>query len=481
MRELFKRMVTVLLIGALLFALVDPILSLPQDRQAALEVRERREQLLAESLLIIRGLVSAEAALEDIQQLFAELESAHPSFLQSPFVIRICDEAYQRARQELVQSITGDIEIRRLALYVNRFLSVLGDGHTVVRFTDLGLSALQESFHWNAERLLLEPGAAAPEGAVVLTIGGVCVEEIGLFIDQFATHENEHGRYYNRWTLVRTDLMLSFAGAQLYNNQVELLVEHGDGAQEVISLRFAPFMHRSSLSALGSHPGGDAFRYQLLENGTVAYIMAYSARMDESWLRMLEFLEDALEANITNVIIDVSKNPGGLAQTWDWVYRLLGMSHAYTQYLRRLSPLYLARSDRYNTSARRFISQRRLQYVRHGRGTVARSNPEINLVVLSTEMSASAATIFLYAVKDSSLGTIIGRETRNPKPFPAGAIPIWLQNSGIGVNISTMLILRGRFFAPPRAQTGEPLIDIYVPYGECLIARALEYFRTLGE
>jgi len=230
--------------------------------------------------------------------------------------------------------------------------------------------------------------------------------------------------------------------------------------------------------------------FQLIDNFSVALLTVYSDQDDNSFLQAVGELEQAIRSGIRQVIIDLRENTGifsdlGLASSRDFSgsWTRLGMWHHLVEPLQlRGGRVFHSISARYSPISEA-TTLSHLRELRPAGATMFSiffdsSNDQVtsvlDIVILTSEATASEAMRLVAAARDSGFATILGQPpTISPSFFSNPAI-FGLPNSHLQGTVSTT-----RFVRPNPANDAYSIVNIHVPLGECSLEAALDYLREL--
>lgn len=390
--------------------------------------------------------VAGAVYLEDAREIIRILEEIHPVFCDLPMFANQPSDKYYEAKRVLLSESEKTITPEQFYRLIRRYLASLNDLHTWV---DVGGPVLPIPLYWSTEGLYLEPCEYARSGAYILDIGGVSIEEIGLQIDEMYPHENESSRFEQRKNfVVKKNVLRSVGvGVLLDQEQVDVHLFHVSGDEKTVAMSFVKENDRPLPIPTKS------FECSIISNKSTALIVAGVLDTDVHWKSMKIFLEEALNNGIKNVIIDLRMCPGGSSNVWDSVLAIMHMRYGSGGKILRNS---------INGSG----------YVYARECLNAEPNRDINLILLTSERTSSGAMFLVTAVKDANLGLIVGREPGNNPSFAAGSPQYVLPVSSARYYVSQYYYVR-----PNPENDGNPLVDIYVAYGDDALEVALEMLR----
>ena len=405
-------------------------------------------------------LLTAKEALADAKWLIALIEETHPIFLDMPEFYNKLDDNYEIRKLELLEGADHPILVVDFMMLCNRYLATLKDGHSQI-FPPSGGVAIPLSFYWHEGGLMINASEQFPEGATVLSIGGIEVEAIGMSIDTHLAYENESGRYYNRRNNAGSRLFHLDAGVEA-DEEVELEILYADDHIEFVTFEY-------SQGNVSSSPKPVSFEFTMLEDESIVLITANSCTRDDSWQAAQLFLTEALKNGVTDVIVDIRQNGGGDSSVWDPFAVILGIPPNKFSFgvIRRHSPLARATTLRNQNIQGNYF---RLPPIR---GKV--DNFPYNLQVLVGERTFSSAMFLVGYVRDAEFGSLVGRVPRNTVSHFGYTAQFTLPTSHLNGSVSTHYWMRPDLSLDA---SDEPLLDIELPYGEDALERAVQEIQA---
>ena len=402
-------------------------------------------------------MLTAEEVAADAAWLVSIIEESHPVFIDIWLMHEKLDESYDQARSIFLGSASQDMSVIDFAMLCRRYVASLGDAHTLI-YSPSGYGYILDlEFYWSPDGLILLPNEEYPNGAKVISLGGLPVEDIGQTIDSHFGIETESGRYYLRSGNVVSRIFHQAAGID-NGDSVDLELVWPDNSIEIVAFDYKMYSPPTSQEQYNN------FNFDLIAEGEVALVTTYACVKDNSWSATLVQLREALRTGVNKIIVDLRHNGGGDSSVWDPFAVYLGMQEDAGSYgmLRRYSPLANAtilRNQRIGTD---------YLYMPSIKGGINKNPYEIILLV--EEPTFSSAILLAGYVKDGEFGTIIGREPRNTASHFGYPANFTLPNSHLTARVSTHYWLRPDV---ERDKNVEPLVDIEVPYGEDILERAL--------
>lgn len=389
-------------------------------------------------------ILSAEKARADAEYLIKHTEERHMFFLDEP------SDEYLNARAKLIEGTAEALSIEGLYALCCQYLASLHDAHSYLARS--GPWRLDQSFEWKDGQAFLTPTEQFPEGARLLSVADIPIDDLLTAIDSHTQHENESGRQRNRRIYLRYRHMHQAAGVP-FADTADLELEY-QGVVETITVPYiAP-------TTAASQPVLPAFAFEILPEEEIALVTARRCELGQERDTTLAALKKALDAGTAKIIFDLRSNPGGNPLVWKEFYETLNV----------VPPTM--------TLQVREIGSQQLKSVPHHSGaeaaqpvTEAIANPDIEVVILVNQGSFSSAMHFVAQMSDGKLATIIGQEPVNPVTHYTHYSSFRLANSGL-----TGRLCRGLYLRPDtsRDETEEGILDIEIPDDEDALAAAVQ-------
>ena len=352
------------------------------------------------------------------------IETVHPIFI----IEGMLPDNYDAVRAEFLSYAAGPINRIDFAFAIQRYFTVLQDGHMARRIIMTG-DFLDINFFSHSHRLFIHGGQYSR--AEVLYIGGAPVYDILNQVDRHYFAENDIDRRWLHALHSRDSAILRMAGAEV-GSQVEMTLLHND---EQITIT-AYFSHKSASEAGGYIWNPEyIIRYEII--GDVFYISLREFRFHHPYHRQtVEAIENAIASGIHSFIVDLRGNPGGNSIVGQELLEAMGITvPGYGQYI-RISDLALAqRSDLRSFSDEDMIFQRPLPNTA--------SNPnDVFVMALTDTLTYGSATMFAAWVQDGGFGSVMGLPSRNRPSMFGDMLNYRLPLSGLDISISHAKFLR---------------------------------------
>gem|GEM_PF-1513004 len=396
-----------------------------------------------------RQLSAAEVAA-DARWLVETIEKSHPVFLNRREFNSLPSSDYTAARNVFLSMADSAMSVAEFYRHCCTYTASLGDNHTSMRLPNPTL-ALPLTTEWTADGMCFATGVEVPLGTRLISIQGVSTEEIGRHIDELYGSESISSQLSTRnYMTVFRDIHEAASVPMGAHVVLELLLPQGETV-------YRQMMYEEVSAAASSQP---AFSFGLLADGEIALITSTMCRYDESWQEALLFLEDALQQGVHKVIIDVRNNPGGDSGVWHKFFELMAMDRGSFGGIRRHSAL----SPRNSFAAYSSFSPK------PGR----MGNSKVDLIVLTSERTASSAVWLTGFVRDGNLGRIVGHEPGNALTHFGEVVGFTLPNSHLRGGVSVSYFIRPN---PINDARNIPLLDVVVTQGEDALELALTMLR----
>lgn len=386
--------------------------------------------------------------LLDAYALVSTVEKTHPAF-----ALNDISDDYEREKQEFIASVSRDTTEEEFILLVRKYLTVLQDGHTGVRdYSDKRF--LDVSCHANGNELFLinDDGSLSEER--ITHIGGVPVNRIFDTVQTWHVAENHSARDKNNSMWALNDEVLKLAGANIESHLAEVTIDNNGAAYK----KNVEFVNKDIYEYY-------YYTYDIKSDiiNDIFYIDMNTCDVNQNLEAQVEELKKAIREGFTKVIIDVRDNRGGDSEACIKLLKAMGMNPpSYGGYIRYSD---LASKQR-NVRSEGFM-----QY--DPDKTKAKRNENIQLVVLTNEITYSSATMMAVFVQDGDLGTVIGTPSSNAPSSYGDILYYKLPASGIEVSISYKRWLRPDTDADQRIL----MPDIVTEYNEDILQRAIDYLN----
>ena len=310
------------------------------------------------------------------------------------------------------------------------------------------------SCHANGNELFLinDDGSLSEER--ITHIGGVPVNRIFDTVQTWHVAENHSARDKNNSMWALNDEVLKLAGANIESHLAEVTIDNNGAAYK----KNVEFVNKDIYEYY-------YYTYDIKSDiiNDIFYIDMNTCDVNQNLEAQVEELKKAIREGFTKVIIDVRDNRGGDSEACTKLLKAMGMNPpSYGGYIRYSD---LASKQR-NVRSEGFM-----QY--DPDKTKAKRNENIQLVVLTNEITYSSATMMAVFVQDGDLGTVIGTPSSNAPSSYGDILYYKLPASGIEVSISYKRWLRPDTDADQRIL----MPDIVTEYNEDILQRAIDYLN----
>lgn len=390
-------------------------------------------------------LLSAEQVQQDCQQLIDYVESVHPFFIDGSD-----QTAYQAAKQAYQAAAAKAMTADDFMVATARYLTVLGDGHTGLRWQYGDEVAIYHGYRDGKMYYADENGLTE---LTIAAVDNVPMEQILRTIDALFPAENEMAVVKNYNNYFTSSNLLKTAGVNVEKDQ--FIVTLSDGSTRECAW-YVPVDNASP----ASEPWGNNAYW----DGDI-FVVKFVECVDDANLKAIaKELEAAVKGGCTKVIIDARGNGGGTSNACERLLRAVGMEPPSYGMLIRCSDEaaaqkgYLRRSGSWNISP----------------SAKAKQNENVLLAVLCDRYTYSSATMLCVYVRDGKLGTLIGEPSSNLPSMYGDITYVALENSHLYVSVSHKRFLR------PSGETEERMLmpDIDTTSADAYQA-ALDYLNGL--
>jgi hypothetical protein len=388
----------------------------------------------------------------DAKLVVSQLEAVHPVFLFYDTI-----SGYEEAKSEYIKSTRTRITFTEFRLATLKYTAVLGDGHICLGLLSASeLSYINIDWVANDGRLYLLDKEKKPTDIEITSIGGVPASDVMAQVDIYYAAENEAARQNNYTIFCKQEDMLVMAGCEYISPNIELNTSYGG---KFIS-KFIPI----NITDLFDTKVEYIIRYEMIND--VFYVDLRKFRPDKIIDDTAEKIKNAIQSGTKKFIIDIRDNAGGNSNIGEQLLRAMRMTvPSYGMYVRH-SKLALKQHG-YKTKEKSSIYE--------PDKNTAIPNEDITLLVLTNVNTFSSASIFGVWTQDGKLGKIVGQISRNSPNHYGEMLLIDLPISGIKFIVSCKKFLR-----PDTEASSDSLIpDIEVPFGEDILAAALNYMASI--
>lgn len=387
-------------------------------------------------------LLTAEQVRADRQQLIDYVESVHPFFVDGSD-----QTAYRAAKEAYLAEANGPMTVDAFMEASARYLTVLGDGHTKLRWQYGDEVAIYHSYRDGQMHFADETGVTE---LTITAVDDVPVAQILGVIDSLFPAENEMAviRNYNNYFTSST--LLRAAGVNVDKDVFTVTLSDG-------STRECTWFVPAEASDAPTEPWGNKARW----DGDVFVVEFVECSDDDNLKAIARELEQAVAGGCTRVIIDARGNSGGSSNACERLLRAMGMEAPDYGALVRFSP----------------AAQQQLGYLRSSGicqmnpNPTARQNDRVQLVVLCDRDTYSSATMLCVYVRDGRLGTLIGEASANMPNHYGNITFVALENSHLYASVS-----HTRFLRPSGETDSRILVPDVVTSSDDAYQAAMDHF-----
>lgn len=384
--------------------------------------------------------------LVDAYDLISVVEKTHPAFCLGD----IRDD-YEQEKQEFIDSITKNTTKDEFVYLVQKYLTVLQDGHTGVQ-NDAHKRFLDVNCHATGNELFLINEDGSLSNDYVTHIGGVPINRIFETVQDCHVAENDAAKDLNNSIWALNDEVLNMAGCDIGSGSAEITIAQNG----MIYKRNMEFVSKDIYESYN-------YSYEIKSEimNDIFIIDMNICEDNENLKKQIKELKKAIKNGITKIIIDVRDNPGGDSMACIKLLKAMDMTPPnYGSFVRYSE---LAKKNR------RVPSEGYKQ--NDPDKTKAKRNEKNKLVVLTNERTYSSATMMAVFAKDGGLGTVIGRPSSNSPSCYGDILYYQLPISSIEVSISYKRWLR------PDTEADQRILmpDIVTEYNEDILQKAIDY------
>lgn len=395
---------------------------------------------------ILDNQLTQEEVKEDIESIIEIMESTHPIFLEE------VPDNYYTLKDELLAVSNSSMTVGELQRNISRYLSSIQDGHTSLWWKEDML--LDISWKYKDEKLILLDEDRKLTNKVVKQIGDVDIDEIVQYIKETFPAENYVAEAKNIENYAKGMLLLESTGVEFLES-INLTLER-EGKEEILQVGFnkgADYGYR------------DSSIYSKKIDESTAYVRLGTCEVNGSLESVVENIKKYKNEGTKNFIIDVIDNSGGDSNACNMLLQALDMKPGSYGGIIRFSPLaqeqggYLRQSGSIKYQSSNEVSK----------------NGDINLYILTNEVTFSSAQMLCVWVADGGLGTLVGRPSSNMPSNYGDILSYQLKNSKILGQISYK-----KWTRPDVTRDKERVLEpnIYVDYGDDILERTLEEIRN---
>lgn len=381
----------------------------------------------------LTAMLTKDQVQSDAEQMVSFLEEVHPIFLSG------ASDAYNKSKSIYMAATQNAMSVSDFRALTSRFLAVLNDGHTGVRWTET--KYLKINWTWTNDALVVGNDDVLPPSARIVSIGGIPIDQIIATAESLQPAENAAAHKVIREKYTRLKSILEQAGVGVSDSIVVTVLI--DGAAQDFTLKYTNLQQNTS--NYSSKPDIESS----VENG-VFIITLRECNLSSAVDQTITALQDAVKNGCTKIVVDVRDNPGGSSLVCTKILNALGMEPGTYGSVTRFSR----------------PAQEQRGYLRSGGAVTiasnnnAKPNDTLQLRVITNENSFSSATMLAVWTQDGHLGKVVGQPSANMPSSYGDVIMFQLNNSKLYGTVSYKQWTR-----PDIAKTSEPELvpDILVP------------------
>ena len=380
---------------------------------------------------------------EDAMYLIEQVEALHPCFVMDD-----TPKNYDDVKMNYLEAMKHCTEYHQFMEETLRYISVLGDIHTNVGVIGLGEKILNLNSFWYEDTLWLEDETGLMTDIKILSIGGVEPSKLWVALKELFPFENESGYGFYKYHIV-FDTVLSLAGVNVEQQQLEVVFEKNGNkySEQRDLLTLSDWVVENPDTIFSQRPTAT---YKILDN--VFYLDLNRFQVDSSLNKATDALKEAIANGTKKVIVDLRGNSGGNSLAGSQILKAMGMSEpAYSWYTRNKGSQII----------------NKYEPLIENKGS---ANPNVDLIVLSDEITFSSGTMFCIWTQDGNLGKVIGRPSAN-SPNCYGDV-----TRGTLPNTKTRYQISFKQWKRPDANANPDImeLDVYVPADTDALSVALE-------
>lgn len=383
-----------------------------------------------------------EEVKEDVENIINIIENTHPIFLEE------VPERYYIAKNELLNVSNSSMTVGALQKEISKYLSSLKDGHTALWWSENML--LDIEWKYKDGNLILLDKEKNLTDKVIKKIGNVDISKIVDKIKEIFPAENYIAEARNIERYSRGKILLGSIGIE-NNSNINLTVED-KGIEENIEVKFNRGINNSYI---------DTSIYIKKLDEKTAYVRLATCEVNSALETLVKDIKEYRSEGISNFILDVIDNPGGNSMACSMILEALDMVPGNYGAVIRFSPL--------AQEQRGYL--RKSGSIEYKSSNKAVKNEDINLYVLTNEVTFSSAQMLCVWVSDGDLGTLVGRPSSNKPSSYGDVLTYQLKNSNLIGQVSYK-----KWRRPDVSKDNEPILepDIYVEYGDDILEAALK-------
>ena len=337
---------------------------------------------------------------EDFQFLIDEMLAKHPDPSR-----KMTKEVWDKRIAEIKSELDSEKSTTDFYFILQEFVAEMEDAHT-------GLVMLDERrrlpllLDWTEEGwTVLESGHGVEKGDLIVSLGGMEVEEIAKELGRYVSAENPYWKRFRTNFLIKDEYFLKKLSL-VKNNQVVVTVEKIQGEKRKVRVPLVKKEVADSqisdaednwYSSYKRFNDSNTFGWSIDHENDIGYYYLHACNDTREYRKSVSlFFKEVKKDGIGNIVIDLRQNAGGNSAVID-------------AFINRIQP-----SNKNNYT-----------------------NFSGNTFVLISNNTFSSANMFASVIQENNIGILIGEPTGN-SPFAFGeVISGVLPNSKIYLSLST--------------------------------------------
>ena len=383
--------------------------------------------------------ISPEKMLEDFEFITESILSIHPDPLRN------FEGDWEIEVNRIKESLVDPLSVGEFLLRVQKFVSKVGDAHTLVTFGEsIEYNMLPIFFEWVEEELVVKRSylSGIHVGDRVEKIGDKEVSFIKKELGKFASAENEFWRQQTVLQFIMVETYLRFLNV-VNEEQISLTLIGQGGESRVVEVDL--YSREHILEKIKKGESFTWFGWEIFEEEQVGYFYLKECMVSEEYeLSVTEFFERVTEAKIDKIILDLRDNGGGDSRV---IYPFL--QHFPPRFIKQFASVEVKFSEEAKVQRgydREYGKERDTQSMHDN----IRKEPTFKgeLFVLVNNGTFSSASMFATMLHDNHLGEIIGEPTGGAPSAFGDLIVLDVPNSSLLLAVSHKEFLRPKEDSP---------------------------------
>jgi len=390
---------------------------------------------------------------EDLDFLFKTIVEVHPDMYA--YTIK---ENFDSRREQLYRDINRPMSGLEFYKLVAPVVASLKNGHTYMRppegafaeYVLKGGKRIPLVLCWNGTNVILKSYVNPidmPVGGEVLTIENQNAKE---FLTKLARYLPSENKAYNLGFLERRDILSMFLWLDKREAEsLKLRIKNTQGTVEEYNIQSLSKTEIESeiennklkYQTMASSVGKNArYTYRFIPDDNTGLIEFNSFRDLEKFRAFLnETFKELREQNVSNLIIDIRKNPGGSSSLGDEFLKFL-TDKPFLQYERvdikisaQLCKVQKWIKRKYFFARKGSIKSLKGNLIRPGKNPLRFSGQTF---ILIGQRTASSAVSFAQTIKHFDIGTLVGQETEDTLVNYGDCPSFTLSHSGLTFSVA---------------------------------------------